>query len=227
MTNTSQRFIAETIGTFGLATMVFGTIMAGQTGLIPAIAGGLILMTMVYAFGSVSGAHFNPAVTIASCVAKRTSWNQAGYYIAAQLVGAFLAISVLQLLMPGASSVAAATATSTSAIAMEALATFFLCFTVLTVGSQVLGGVAIGSCIVLAGLLAGSTSGGIINPSLYLAPAVMSGELSAIATYLVGPAIGGILAGLIANYLVASGASSSGQSGSSNANTSSQQRRAA
>lgn len=235
MTNTSQRFIAETIGTFALATMIFGSILVGQTGLVPAIAGGLILMTMVYAFGSTSGAHFNPAVTISCAIAKRISWNQVGYYIVAQLVGAFLAVSLLQLMLPQTASVAATlpslapTATVASAIFAEALATFFLCFTVLAIGGTTLGGVAIGSCIVLAAILAGPISGGSINPALYLSSALMSGEMSQLVTYLAGPIIGGLVAGLIVNYLASSGASSMSQGGSasSNTNSSSQQRRAA
>ncbi len=237
-TNLTTRFIAEALGTFGLVTLICGVLLSGQGALAAGIGGGLILMAMVYALGNISGAHFNPAVSLAAAISNRITYNQMGYYWVAQLVGAFLAISVSQFLF-ATSAISLAVSTpafgvdGTTAITAEALATFFLAFTVLATTSNnsystAFAGAAIGSAIVLATLLAGPISGGSVNPARSLAPAIISGDMANIAIYLVGPAIGAIAAGLVTNFLYGSqNASSSSSMNSGNSNANQQNRRAA
>ena len=234
--STRNKFLAEVIGTFCLVSLICGSILAGQSGLIPAIAGGLALMTMVYCLGGISGGHFNPAVTLAATVSKRISTTDMVSYWVAQLVGAFLAIIVCQSLFASASIAAAVSApaagiaTSTAIIA-EAVATFFLAFTVLGVTSsqstsRAANGLAIGTTLVLGGLLIGSLTGASLNPARSIAPAILSGDFSNIATYLIGPFAGAIIAGLIGNVLFTADSSSSSSSGY-NSNSNQPSRRAA
>src|SRR6187402_1417154 len=101
-----KRYLAEAIGTFALVFCGTGAIVINQqTGGVIGHAGiaatfGLIVTAMIYTFGEVSGAHFNPAVTIAFSVAKLFKWAEVVPYITAQLTGAFLASLLLRILFP-------------------------------------------------------------------------------------------------------------------------------
>ena len=232
----SKQFIAEVIGTFALVTAVCGAILTGQTGALPAFAGGLAIMTMIYAVGGISGGHFNPAVTLASTISGRTNTTQMVAYMVAQLVGGLLAVTLLQTITTAslvtAVAAPAAGVSSTSAIVAEAVGTFFLALTVLGVTSnqsisRSFSGLAIGGTIVLAGLTIGNLTGGSVNPARAIAPAVLSGEFANLATYIIGPVIGAAVAGLISNVLFTADASSSSSSSFNNSNNSQQSRRAA
>ncbi len=231
--STSKIFIAEVIGTFTLVALICGSILAGGTGLIPAVAGGLALMTMVYALGGISGGHFNPAVTLAATVSRRLNPTEMVTYWVAQLVGAFLAIVICQTLFSTSAAAAVSTPTvaAASAITAEAVATFFLALTVLGVTShqstsRSANGLAIGATLVLGGLLIGSLTGASLNPARSIAPAIMSGDFANLATYIIGPFVGAIVAGLVSNVLFTADTISSSTS-SYNSNTNQQSRRAA
>ncbi len=231
--STSKIFIAEIIGTFTLVSLICGSIMAGQTGLIPAIAGGLALMTSIYALGGISGGHFNPAVTLAATVSRRMNPTEMVTYWVAQLVGAFLAIVICQSLFtaPAAVAVSTPSVATATAITAEAVATFFLALTVLGVTSQQsnsrsANGLAIGATLVLGGLLIGSLTGASLNPARSIAPSIMSGDFTNLSTYIIGPFVGAIVAGLVSNVLFTASSSSNSSSGY-NSNTNQQSRRAA
>jgi glycerol uptake facilitator-like aquaporin len=126
----------------------------------------------------------------------------------------------------------AAGVSGTSAIVAEAVGTFFLALTVLGVTSnqsisRSFSGLAVGGTVVLAGLTIGNLTGGSVNPARAIAPAVLSGEFANLATYIIGPAIGAAVAGLISNVLFTADASSSSSSSFNNSNNSQQSRRAA
>ncbi len=236
--STSKKFIAEAIGTFALVAAVCGTILSGQSGLMAALAGGLALMTMIYAVGGISGGHFNPAVSLAATISNRISSQEFVSYLAAQLVGAILAVLLCQTLFANA-SLATTVATpaigvsATTIIIAEAVGTFFLALTVLGVTSaqtisRSLAGLAIGSTLVLGGLLIGSLTGAALNPARILAPAIFAGDFTNIISYLIGPFVGAAIAGLVGNVLfTADSSSSSSSSGSSYNNNQNQSRRAA
>jgi len=105
-----KREIAELIGTFtmvfcGCGAMTVNEITNGSiTHVGVAITWGLIVMAMIYAFGEISGAHFNPAVTVAFAFAKKFSWRDVPRYILFQTAGAFLAITMLWVLFPESQS---------------------------------------------------------------------------------------------------------------------------
>lgn len=234
--STSKTFIAEAIGTFALVAAVCGTILSGQGGLLPALAGGLALMTMIYAVGGISGGHFNPAVSLAATIAKRISPQQFATYFAAQLAGGILAILLCQMLFSNASLFTAVATpsfgtSSTTIITAEAVATFFLAITVLGVTSaqtisRSLAGLAIGSTIVLGGLLIGTLTGAALNPARVLAPALLSGEMANLSSYLIGTFIGAAIAGLVGNILFTADSSSSSMSNSNQYNNQSNRRAA-
>lgn len=233
----SKTFLAEAIGTFALVATICGTILSGQSGfLMSAIAGGVALMCMIYALGGISGGHFNPAVSLAATLSKRISSQELITYWAAQIVGGLLAVLLCQQLF---ASAALATAVSTpafgvstsTALIAEAVATFFLCITVLGVTSnqstsRAANGLAIGATLILGGLLIGSLTGASLNPARSLAPAILAGDFSNILTYLAGPFIGAAIAGFLGNVLFTADSQSSSGS-SSNYNSQNQSRRAA
>ena len=101
-----KNYFSEGIGTFslvfcGTGAMTINEITGGDVSHVGvAITWGLIVMAMIYAFGEISGAHFNPAVTIAFAYAKKFEWKEVPKYILAQIVGAVLASSILLFLFP-------------------------------------------------------------------------------------------------------------------------------
>lgn len=208
-----KRYLAEFIGTFALVFCGTGAIIINeQSGVIShagiAITFGLIVMVMIYAVGNISGAHFNPAVTIAFTVAKKFPLNQLSQYILAQVGGALLASLTLKFLFPenillGTTMPAGSVMQS---FVLEIILTFFLMFVIINVahGSKEQGmfaGLAIGSTVLLDAMFAGPISGASMNPARSLAPAIVSGTLHHVWIYLTAPGIGAIIAVLLHNIL--------------------------
>jgi aquaporin NIP len=198
-----KKYFAELFGTFALVFAGTGAIVTNSishgTVTHPGIAltFGLIVMAMIYTFGRISGAHFNPAVTVAFCLAGEFPLLEVPKYIASQICGALLASAVLRLLF-GNEAFLGATLPAGSAMqsfGLEIVLTGILMLTVLCVstGPKELGamaGLAVGGVIALEAMFAGPICGASMNPVRSLAPALVSGHLESLWIYLVAPFIG-------------------------------------
>ena len=207
----TRKYVAEFIGTFsmifcGTGAMVINEITHGSvTGVGIGITWGLIVTAMIYAFGDISGAHFNPAVTVSFAFAKKFSWKEVPFYILAQCLGAIVASSILFFLFP-ASEWLGSTQPSLdpyfppiNAFVLEILLTFFLMLVIINVstGSKEVGiiaGLAIGGVVLLEAIFAGPMTNASMNPARSLGPALISGHLENLWLYLTAPFIGALLA---------------------------------
>ena len=166
-----------------------------------AITWGLIVMAMIYAFGETSGAHFNPAVTIAFAYAKKFAWKEVPTYIIAQILGAFLASFTLLFLFPD-SELLGSTIPKIDvwrAFVLELLLTFFLMVVIINVstGSKEIGiiaGIAVGGVILLEAMFAGPVTNASMNPARSLAPNLVSGNINGLWLYIIAPILGALLA---------------------------------
>lgn len=213
-TSLVRKLIAEVISTFILVFMGCGAAMVNviSNGKVTpvgiSLSFGLVVTIMIYAVGHVSGAHMNPAVTLAFAVAKHFSWSQVPLYIAAQCSGAFTASFLLRwILHPAASEGATLPAGSDfQSFLIEIVITFILMFVIAAVATDTracgeLAGIAIGSAVALNALMAGPISGASMNPARSLGPAIASGNYSSIWVYLVGPIIGSVMGMLAYNCI--------------------------
>ncbi|PON58289.1 Major intrinsic protein [Trema orientale] len=170
---------------------------------------GLVVMVLIYTVGHISGAHFNPAVTIAFASTKRFPLKQAPAYIAAQVVGSTLASGTLRLLFTGKQDHFLGTMPAGSdmqSFVIEFIITFYLMFVVSGVATDnravgQLAGLAIGSTVLLNVLFAGPISGASMNPARSLGPAIVWKKYKGLWIYLVSPTLGAI-AGVWAYNLV-------------------------
>ena len=202
-----KRYISEFIGTFsmifcGTGAMTINEVTGGDvTHVGIAITWGLIVMAMIYAFGETSGAHFNPAVSIAFAYAKKFSWKEVPKYILAQVLGAFAASLILWFLFP-TSDILGATIPTVDvwrAFVLEFLLTFFLMVVIINVstGSKEIGvvaGIAIGAVVLLEAMFAGPITNASMNPARSIAPAFVSGNLQHLWMYIIAPILGALLA---------------------------------
>ncbi len=206
--------LAELIGTF---TLVFigagaGALAGGPGGgglVGGALAHGIALMVIIYAWGPFSGAHVNPAVTFGLVIAGKISWERALYYWVAQFLGAALAALLLGYLVGVGTGLGATTgslsvgptADPIKAAIVEAVITFFLVCAVF--GTGVSGrngnavGVAIGFVLSMGILMAGPLTGGSMNPARTFGPALATGDFSYLWIYLVGPLVGAAAAAIL------------------------------
>ena len=209
-----KKYIAEAIGTFALVFCGTGAIIINEetNGTVShagiAITFGLIVMAMIYALGNISGAHLNPAVSIAFAVAKRFSLKQLPPYIMSQLMGAIAASLVLRFLFPGNQLLGATMphANEWQSFVLEFILTFFLMLVIINVatGSKEQGmfaGLAIGSTVLLEAMFAGPICGASMNPARSLAPAVVSGHPEHLWIYLIATTAGADAAIPVWKYL--------------------------
>lgn len=202
-----RKYIAEIIGTFALIFCGTGAmIIDQQTGGVISHAGvaatwGLIVAAMIYTVGDISGAHLNPAVTIAFWVAKVIPTKEIIPYILSQGIGAFLASFTLRYLFPNNDTLGATlpAGTAMQSFILELILTFLLMFTIIHVakGSKEQGmfaGIAIGSVVLLEAMFAGPICGASMNPIRSISPAIVSGHLEHLWVYLTAPVLGAILA---------------------------------
>jgi len=198
---------AELLGTF---TMVFagtGAIVVDQvsggrvTHVGIALVFGLIVMAMIEAFGDVSGAHINPAVTLAFRATGRIGSRTALLYIAAQFLGALAASATLRALFPENSSLGGTipAGSGLQSFVLEVLLSFILMLVILGVstGSKERGltaGITIGGVVALEALFAGPICGASMNPARSIAPALVSQHLEHAWIYLAAPLLGMLLA---------------------------------
>ncbi|WBO86431.1 aquaporin [Hymenobacter yonginensis] len=202
-----QRYVSEVLGTFAIVFCGTGAIIINQethgaiTHVGVAMTFGLIVSAMIYALGNVSGAHFNPAVTVAFTIAGRFAGRQVLPYIVSQLTGAVLASAVLRYLFPANALLGATLPTGAEgqSFVLEFILTYFLMLVILNVacGSKEQGlfaGLAIGAVVLLEAMFAGPICGASMNPARSVAPALVSGHLEHLWLYLVAPTVGAIAA---------------------------------
>lgn len=207
-----KALLVEFLGTFTLvfvgasvvAAAINGEGATGGVGLLAAaFAFGLALMTLIYVWGSYSGAHFNPAVSFGFAVAGQMNWGlMLGYWIA-QILGA-IAAAALVVYFFGNAGPSVGTATNTDAwkaILMEAFITFFLVIAYLFIYRNpmlaIVSGIVIGSVLTFATLVGGPISGGSTNPARSLGSGIFSNNMGSIWIYIIGPLLGALIAALV------------------------------
>ena len=205
-----KRLLGEFLGTFGLVFCGTGAIVINQesngaiTHLGIAMVFGLIVMAMILSFGHISGAHINPAVSIALCVSKRFSRRHLTPYIIVQLAGALLASYILHYLFP-ANELLGATIPSGSNVQsciLECILTFLLMIVILTSTQKkehsLIGpALAIGATVGLEALFAGPVCGASMNPARSLSPAIIGGHYQSLWVYIFGPVLGALVGSFV------------------------------
>jgi MIP family channel proteins len=212
--------VAEAVGTFlfffvGMGAVVLDAHTDGGVGLLGiALAHGLALAVLVSALGAISGAHFNPAVTVAVRLADRIEWSHAAAYVVAQLVGALGAGLALQAIFPAVSAERSLLGTpvldpSISAfggILTEAILTLLLVLAVF--GTAIdpraprIGGIAIGLAVAADILMGGPLTGAAMNPARWFGPAVVSGTYADWYVWWIGPLLGAIAGAALYRYVL-------------------------
>jgi len=204
-----RRLFAETWGTFLLVVVAAGAAVIGARSgeaislAMKVVAPGLMVMAIIYFMGAVSGAHLNPAVTLAFAARRNFPWSRVPGYIAAQIVGGVAAASFLGAMFGATGSLGATSPGSgvsqTMAFLMEVLLTAGLVSTILgtasgarNIGSN--GALAVGGYIALAGLWAAPISGASMNPVRSFAPDLIRGDMSTTWIYVAGPVLGALIA---------------------------------
>jgi MIP family channel proteins len=209
--NMARRCAAEFVGTFGivLAPVAFSAsnhFRGGDTGLMGASwVSGLAVLAMIYSFGHISAAHFNPAVTLGFAAAKRFPWRYVPHYWTAQVTGAILAAGLVALIFgPGHGAHVPAAGPIGRDVALEAVLTFFLMTVIISVATDrrvngAIPGLAIGLTVVFGVLIGGPVTGGSMNPARTLGPALFAGSaaLTHYWIYVAGPFLGAIVAALV------------------------------
>lgn len=213
-----RRSAAEGVAAFALVFAGCGAIIAdhhygGALGAVGvSLVFGLVIMVMVYATGHLSGAHINPAVTIAFTLTRHFPARDAVAYVAAQLVGAALAALILLSVWTDQPAHLGATIPTVgvgSAVLYEAILTAFLMFVIMAVATDTravgaAAAIAIGGAVGLDALFGGQVTGASMNPARSFGPALVSGHWSDFWVYVVGPIVGAA-AGALAYQFVRGG----------------------
>jgi len=201
-----KKAFAEFIGTFalvfcGTGAIVINDITGGTvTHLGIAITFGLIVTAMIYTFGAVSGAHINPAVSIAFACTDRFDKKNLLPYIIAQLTGAFLASGTLKFLFTTHEKLGTTLPFGTweQSFVLEVILTYFLMLVIIFVSqnkeASPFTGLAVGATVLLEALFAGPITGASMNPARSIAPAIMSGHIEHLWVYILAPVLGAVLA---------------------------------
>ena len=201
-----KKCTAEFLGTFSLVFFGCGSMIlyelnpsAISPDAIPIIFG-LIIAVMIYALGHISGAHFNPAVSIAFYQNKTINTRELFAYIFTQIIGAISASSVHKFFFGSDHSFGATINKlgSTQGFLLEVLITIFLMLTIISVAtdkrvSKSITGLSIGGVVAVCSFVAGPFTGASMNPARTLGPAILSSNFNDIMIYLIGPIIGAII----------------------------------
>jgi aquaporin Z len=204
----------EFLGTFALLFAGTGAVVINdasggsitQVGI--AITFGLIVMTMIYAVGDLSGAHLNPAVSVGFWLSGQLSLRTAVGYVVAQVAGGISASAMLRAVFPEHTTLGATLPNLApfGAFAFEVLLTFFLMFVIIhvSVGAKekgLMAGVAVGGMVCLSAMYGGPATGASMNPARSLAPALVAGQWRGWWIYVTAPFIGSALAVLSCRLL--------------------------
>jgi aquaporin TIP len=212
--NGARKFLAEGIGTFGLIFFGVGAVLqqqatqtVGTTGI--AVAHGLAILIGVYAFGAISGGHFNPAVTFGMLLTRRIGVGGAISYWIAQLLGASAAAWILCVVYQGGpldvhlgTPAVDPTIGPRTAAMLEAVMTFMLVIVIFGTAvdpraAKGFAGLAIGLTITADILIGGALTGGAMNPARAFGPALASGYWQDQWVYWIGPLAGGGVAAIL------------------------------
>ncbi|GAB4831486.1 Aquaporin NIP1-1 [Ancistrocladus abbreviatus] len=211
----AQKMIAEVLGTYFVIFAGCGAVVVNLNNdkiiTLPGISTvwGLVVMVMVYSVGHISGAHFNPAVTIAFATCRRFPWKQVPAYIFCQVLGSTLASGTLRLIFNGHQDHFAGTAPAGSnlqSLVIEFIITFYLMFVISGVATDnraigELAGLAVGATILLNVMIGGPISGASMNPARSLGPAIVSNHYKGIWIYIVGPISGAVAGAWVYNII--------------------------
>jgi aquaporin NIP len=211
-----QKIVAELVGTYILVFLGCGAALVDKVqGLpaagVPAVFGGALII-IIYALGHVSGAHINPAVTIAFAASRQFPWKHVPMYILAQLLGSMLASLTLKALFHEHDDIQVTmTQYSDGVTHLEALAWEFICTSILMLvisavatdlrASKDFAGIAIGVAVFAEAMVAGPITGASMNPARSIGPAVVSGVIKNQWVFVVAPILGALFASMLYSVL--------------------------
>ncbi len=209
-----RAYLAESVGTFLLvfagpgAAVINAVSDGGVTSLGIGLSFGLVVMVAIFAIGHISGAHINPAVTLAFATFGSFPWRHVPAYIVAQLLGATLAALALRWLFGNVAGLGSTIPTDGAgqALGLEVIITFFLMFVIVAVATDEravpgAAAVAIGGYVALAATFSGPIAGASMNPARSFGPALASGTWTDHWVYWVGPIAGALLGALVYTYI--------------------------
>jgi aquaporin Z len=197
-----KKYLAELMGTYimvfaGTGAIIVNDVYGSVSHLGIGLTFGLVVMAVIYSIGSISGAHINPAVSIAFWVSKRFRGKEVLPYIISQFLGAILASLTLSFMFPQDELLGATLPAGSweQSFVMEFILTFILMFVILLMseGSKEVGvmtGFAVGMVVAFEAIFAGPVSGASMNPARSLAPALVSGHLTHLWLYIIATTLG-------------------------------------
>lgn len=195
---------AEFLGTFALVFFGCGAIAVGLPPAAVALAFGLVVTLVVYAFGHISGAHLNPAVSSGLAVGRHVRWSKVAAYSITQVLGATTAALMLRVAFgaQGNLGVTQPSGSDLQSFVCEATLTFFLVLVITAVATDIrpvrqAAALAIGGTVIVAALVGGPISGASMNPARSIGPAIVSGDLAHLWLYIVAPICGAVIAALV------------------------------
>lgn len=203
----TKKIICEAFGTFCLVFVGTGAIVINEitSGAIThvgiSLTFGLIVLAMIYSIGEISGAHINPAVTLAFAIARRFPIGHVIPYISAQFTGALTASFLIRLLFPTDSTLGTTTPSGSvwQSFVLEIFLSMILMFVILRVSTgakekSIIAGIAVGSVVALEAMFAGPISGASMNPARSIAPGLIALQLKYSWIYMIAPTVGMALA---------------------------------